>query len=106
GANSLACVCAKDSPFTDPNSSTYNKNLPKCTDEFMKNYTVTVRIDRNHANDPSADTRIPYHPDDKNMTTIQYTVNVPYGYSFRGMCDPRQFQPGYQPPFIDPENLG
>jgi penicillin-binding protein 2 len=106
GKNSLACVCAKDSPFTDPNSSSYDKTLPKCSDEFMKNYSATVRIDRNHPYDDTADPRIPYRPDDTNMTNIQYTVNVPYGYSFRALCDPRQFKPGYQPPFIDPENLG
>ena len=112
GKNSLACVCAQDSPFVvgpdNPNydSTLYDPNMPKCTDDFKKNYAATVKVDRNNPYDDTADPKQPYRPDDKAMTTVTYTVNVPYGYSFNGLCDPRQFKSGYQPPFIDPTNLG
>jgi penicillin-binding protein 2 len=101
GKNSLACVCAQDSPFNDSTSDFYDKNMPNCTPDLIKNYTAKTRIDRTKPYASSND----YSDTNPNLTDLQYTVNVPYNYSFRGLCDPRQFQPGYQPPFIDASYL-
>ncbi len=84
GKDSVACRCDPNSPFNDPKSPDYDPNAPKCSDDFIKNYQATVNIGRE----------------------VKYTVHVPYGFYFNNICDPLQFNKDYQPPFVEPQNLG
>lgn len=78
GEHSLACTCEPDSPY-------YNANL--CSPETYRN-TVDV------------------NPDEFVTDLREYTVNVPLNYAFNGsICVPNRFDPSYQPPFVDPENI-
>jgi penicillin-binding protein 2 len=96
GPNSLACVCASNSPYTDPTDPDYDPTLPKCTEDFRKNYKANVRVDRD----------MNVADDIHNWQDVNYTVLVPNGYSFFNQCSSLQYKPDYQPPFVDPINLG
>src|SRR5262249_42736203 len=93
GKNSLSCICEVDSPYADSTSKYYDAdpNRPKCTEDFKKNYKGTA----SYKGQP-----------------IDYTVNIPYGYSFggqRGICDHIRLTQddlqNYQPPFVDSANM-
>ena len=93
GKASVACTCDPFGPYNDKDSKEYDPNqLKRCTEEFKKNYRVTVHLDGTTAGN-------------RKERDVQYTVNVPNGYGFGGMCDPLQFKPNYQPPFVDAQNL-
>jgi penicillin-binding protein 2 len=95
GKNSVDCICDPRSPFNDPTDKLYDPNQPKCTEDLVKNYKATARIDR----DPNP------NDDIHDWQDIEYTVNVPYGYNYSFSCNPLLFNPDYHPPFVDPANL-
>ena len=80
GSSSLACMCEDES-----DNRFYNPN--RCDPE---NYRNTVDID----------------PDPFLTELIEYGVHIPINYPFNGrVCDPNRFDPTYQPPFMNDENL-
>ncbi len=90
GKNSLACICEPRSPYKDPNNADfYDPNLPDCTDDFKQNYKRTVSLE--------------------GRGEITYTVHIPYGYRFGGVCNPLfindSLYRNYQPPFVSAFNL-
>ncbi|PJF36697.1 MAG: hypothetical protein CUN49_04175 [Candidatus Thermofonsia Clade 1 bacterium] len=90
GKNSLACICEPRSPYKDPNNPDfYDPSLPDCTEEFKQNYRRTVTLE--------------------GRGQITYTVHIPYGYRFGGVCNPLFINDAlyrnYQPPFISAFNL-
>ncbi len=126
GANSLACTCELDSKFSTPEGrAKYGKQIhdPSKPDDptamitvcdpakVTESYRQTVMVDRNP------------DPDRFDFKPIDYTVFVPYDYTFGdGICNENDFQVssldpalfasttltddekekiGYQPPFVD-----
>ncbi|GAB4551302.1 MAG: hypothetical protein OHK0023_18070 [Anaerolineae bacterium] len=90
GKNSLSCICEPTSPYKDPsNADYYDPTLPECTEEFQRNYRAKTQ---------TAD-----------WGEINYTVYVPYGYRFGGVCNPLIINDAlyrdYQPPFVSPEHV-
>lgn len=100
GKNSMACVCEPRSPYKNPTNPNYDANFStECQldsnkqvildQPYIKNYRRTVKTEA--------------------WGEVTYTVHVPYGYFFGGMCSPSQINDplyeNYQPPFITLDNL-
>jgi membrane carboxypeptidase/penicillin-binding protein len=90
GKRSLACICEPRSPYKDPNNpDLYDPTLPECTDEFKQNYRRTVTLE--------------------GRGEVTYTVHIPYGYRFGGVCNPLFINDAlyrnYQPPFVSASHI-
>lgn len=90
GKSSLVCVCEPTSPYKDPtNREYYDASLPECTDQFKRDYKRSFTS--------------------TGLGEINYTVHIPYGYRFGGVCNPLQIDDAtyrdYQPPFVTAENV-
>jgi len=99
GKKSMACVCEPRSPYKNPSNSNYDPGMSnECTNTnglvdldqpYIKNYRATVNT--------------------KAWGQITYTVHIPYGYTFGGICSPSQINDplyeNYEPSFITLDNL-